>query len=79
MEVKVQKWGNSLGVRIPKSYAEDIDIDQGSLIDISKEKDRIVIKPIRKKEKLSDLLSKITKDNFHKEIDTGDNIGNEIW
>ncbi|MCU0820974.1 MAG: AbrB/MazE/SpoVT family DNA-binding domain-containing protein [Spirochaetes bacterium] len=79
MEVKVQKWGNSLGVRIPKSYAEDIDIDQGSLIDISKEKDRIVIKPIRKKEKLSDLLSKITKDNLHKEIDTGDSIGNEIW
>jgi antitoxin MazE len=79
METKVQKWGNSLAIRIPKSYAKDIDINQGSLIDISKENDRIVLKPKRKKEKLSDLLSQITKDNLHEEINTGKNVGNEIW
>jgi len=63
METKVQKWGNSLAIRIPKSYAKDIDINQGSVIDISKENDSIVLKPKRKKEKLSDLLSQITNYN----------------
>ena len=79
METKVQKWGNSLAIRIPKSYAKDIDINQGSVIDISKENDSIVLKPKRKKEKLSDLLSQITKDNLHEEIDAGKMVGNEIW
>lgn len=79
METKVQKWGNSLAIRIPKSYAKDIDINQGSLIDISKESDRIILKPKRKREKLSDLLSQITKDNLHEEIDTGKKVGLEIW
>ena len=79
METKVQKWGNSLAIRIPKSYAKDIDIIQGSLIDISKDNDRIILKPKRKKEKLSDLLAQITQDNIHEEIDTGKNVGNEIW
>ena len=79
METKVQKWGNSLAIRIPKSYAKDIDINQGSVIDILKENDSIVLKPKRKKEKLSDLLSQITKDNLHEEIDTGKKVGNEIW
>ena len=79
METKIQKWGNSLAIRIPNSYAKDIDIEQGSTIDILKENDRIIIKPKRKKAKLSDLLSQVTEDNLHNEIDTGENVGKEIW
>ena len=79
METKVQKWGNSLAIRIPNSYAKDIDLKQGSLIDIVKEKDRIILKPRKKSIKLSDLISKVTKDNLHNEIDTGENVGKEIW
>lgn len=79
MEIKIQKWGNSLAIRIPKSYIKDINLEQGSVINILKEKDRIIIKPKQKKEKLHELLSKINSENIHDEIDTGDSSGNEIW
>ena len=79
MEIKIQKWGNSLAIRIPKSYIKDINLEQGSVIDILKEKDRIIIKPKKKKEKLHELLNKINIENIHTEIDTGDRSGNEIW
>ena len=77
--MQVSKWGNSLAIRIPNSYAKDIDIKQGSLIDIVKDKDRIILKPRKKSTHLSDLLSKVTNDNIHEEIDTGKNVGKEIW
>lgn len=79
METKVQKWGNSLAVRIPNSYAKDINLKQGSLINILKDNDKIIIKPKREKPRLSDLLSQITEENLHEEIDTGKNVGKEIW
>ena len=79
MEIKIQKWGNSLAIRIPKSYIKDINLEQGSVIDILKEKDRIIIKPKQKKEKLHELLNNINNENIHEEIDTGDRSGNEIW
>ena len=79
MEIKVQKWGNSLAIRIPKSYAKDIDITQGSVINISKDKDTILLKPKKKKEKLQELLSKIEEVDIHEEIDFGDSAGSEIW
>ncbi len=79
METKVQKWGNSLAVRIPNSYAKDIDLKQGSLINILMDNDRIIIKPKRKKAELSDLLSQITDENIHEEVETGENVGKEIW
>ncbi|MCJ7579303.1 MAG: AbrB/MazE/SpoVT family DNA-binding domain-containing protein [Candidatus Aminicenantes bacterium] len=80
MVTKIQKWGNSLGLRIPKSFAREANIEEGSSVDISLEKDRLVIKPIRATQyKLSELLSQITEDNKHDEILTGDAVGKETW
>jgi len=79
MEIKIQKWGNSLAIRIPKSYIKDIDLEQGSIIDIYKDKDRIILKPKQRKEKLHELLAKINNENVHEEIDSGENSGNEVW
>jgi len=80
MVTKIQKWGNSLGLRIPKSFAKEADIEEGSSVDISLEGDRLVIKPMRVAQyKLSELLSKITEDNRHEEIITGDAVGEEVW
>ena len=78
VEIKIQKWGNSLAVRIPKSYAKDINIEQGSIIDIIREKDNIIISPKHKKKNLKELLDKISKENIHQEIDSGEPSGNEI-
>jgi antitoxin MazE len=79
MQVTVQKWGNSLGVRIPKSFTKDTYIQVGTEVDMSLEKGTITMKPIKKMLSLSELLSKVTRENIHSETDSGEPIGNEIW
>jgi len=79
MQTTVQKWGNSLAVRIPVSLTRETGISDGSSVDISvDDSGTIIIKPARKKV-LSDLLKKINSSNLHNEVQTGDPIGNEIW
>ena len=79
--VIAQKWGNSLGIRIPKEAAERIGISQGSEIElyVTGSDDCITLKPKKatKKYTLEELLSQITPENKHKEIDFG-NEGREL-
>ena len=80
MQIKIQKWGNSLAIRIPKSFARHIRIDQGSFLDLTTEDGKIVAKPIENKEySLEQLLEGVTEENIHKEIYTGKAVGKEIW
>jgi antitoxin MazE len=80
MRVRVQKWGNSLALRIPKSFATETALDSGAEVDLSLEDGRLVITPLREpRYSLSDLLAKITPENLHSEIDVGDSQGAEAW
>jgi len=80
MVTKIQKWGNSLGLRIPKSFAKDAGVEEGSPVDISIDGDKLVIQPVRpSKYELKDLVSQIREDNIHDEIPTGDPVGREVW
>lgn len=74
---QVQKWGNSLGIRIPKAIAVQAGIEEGTMIEFHIEGEQIIIK--RKQKKLNDLLSQITPENVHKEVSTGDSVGDEVW
>ena len=78
MEAVVKKWGNSLGIRIPKFIARELSLKDGSLVDINDRGNEIVIKPVRKNE-LSEMLNRINEKNIHKEIETGGAVGKEIW
>jgi antitoxin MazE len=80
MVTKIQKWGNSLGLRIPKSFAAEAGVEEGSAVDIFLEGDRLVIQSLRRERyRLSDLLSQIKENNLHKKISTGDAAGREAW
>ena len=80
MVTKIQKWGNSLGLRIPKSFAKHAGVEEGSPVDISIEGDTLIIRPVRPlRYKLKNLVSKIREDNLHDEISTGDPVGREVW
>jgi len=79
MLTKVQKWGNSLGVRIPKPFIEETQISDGNSVDINFDGENIIIKPVRKSYRLTDLLKDINSKNIHKEILTGKSVGKEIW
>ena len=80
MQTKIKKWGNSLALRIPKSFALNANLKQDELVDISVDKERIIIIPLGKKEySLDDLLAGVSEENLHGEFDTGVPVGKEIW
>ena len=80
MMTKIQKWGNSLGVRIPKHLAEDAQVEEGAAVDITLEEGRLVIVAARKDfYQLTRLLSQVTPENVHGEVDMGGPTGREIW
>lgn len=79
MRVQIQKWGNSLALRIPKSFAVESNIGQGSTVEVSMEKDKIVLFPIAEPESsLDELMAQVTVENLHREIDTGNSVGKEL-
>ncbi len=80
MRANIQKWGNSLAVRIPNSLAEQAHITQGSLVEIKIVDDVLQIKPVAPQQyTLAALLEGITKENLHDEVDTGEAQGKEVW
>jgi len=80
MKVQIQKWGNSLALRIPKSFAVESKIKQGSTVEVSLESGKIIVFPVAEPEfSLDELLGGITAENLHGEIDTGNSVGKEAW
>ncbi len=77
METIARKWGNSIGIRLPKVFAKELKIDDGVRIDMHIENGRIFLQP--KTLRLDKLLSQVTDQNKHGEISTGKPKGNEIW
>ena len=75
MEVVIKKWGNSLGVRIPKMIANGLNLKDGAAVDIKDLNGQIIISP--KRYNLQDMLKHIDASNIHNEIDTGKSLGNE--
>jgi antitoxin MazE len=67
-------------MRIPKGLAEDAGFEAGSTVDISMRAGELVVKRVRRgKYRLSDLVRKINSKNVHREIDSGDASGKEVW
>jgi antitoxin MazE len=80
MKTRVQKWGNSLALRIPKAFAEEVGIDDNAVVDISLTDGKLLVVPISEPPlTLDDLLAGITDENLHHQVDTGTPQGNEVW
>lgn len=80
MRTKVVKWGNSLGLRIPKAFAEDIQVSEGTSVDLTMEDGQLIIRLAQDRQwALEELLAGVTAANLHAEIDTGDAVGGESW
>jgi len=75
---KVQKWGNSLALRIPKSLAEEIHMKEGSSVEVSVKGKMLVISPVKPgRYRLETLLAQVTPENLHAETDFGGPKGRE--
>jgi len=79
MHVRVQKWGNSLAVRIPKPLAKDAEVTEGTVLNLAVSEGKVVATPVTRKLSLRELLSKVNKNNLHGETDFGRPVGREIW
>ncbi len=80
MKAKVQKWGNSLALRIPKSFAAETKLEPGTDIDLTLIDGKLIVTPSAEPElTLEKLLEGVTEENIHSEVDTGISVGNEAW
>lgn len=80
MRTKIQKWGNSLGLLIPGSFAAEAHVEEGSTVDLSLENGRLLVRPLRVREfALSEFLKRVNPRNVHGEVPTGRPAGREAW
>ena len=80
MKTAVQRWGNSLALRIPRAYAAETRLDEGSEVSLSFKSGALVVQPVRRKRhSLAVLLRRVTPANRHEAVDTGAIVGREVW
>ena len=79
METNIQKWGNSLGVRLPKELATKQSLKEGSRVRITETKTGVAIEIVRKKRRtLDELLKQFNTKSQHELVDWGDDVGSEV-
>ena len=82
MVTKIQKWGNSQGLRIARQILEDACISVGDDVELAVREGLIVIVPIRRirgRQNLKELVARIPKNYKPEEMDWGKPVGNEVW
>jgi antitoxin MazE len=80
MRTKVQRWGNSLAIRIPKSFAEEVGLKNDSPVELRLVEGALVVKPAQSRpQSLKELLAGVTDSNIHGEVEEGPPQGTEVW
>ncbi|OFX14538.1 MAG: hypothetical protein A2516_06340, partial [Alphaproteobacteria bacterium RIFOXYD12_FULL_60_8] len=79
MNAKIQKWGNSLALRIPKAIAVDTDMRTGTIVELAVQDGKVLVSPVRERAlTLDELLKGVSAENLHAEVDTGAAVGREV-
>jgi len=80
MDAAVQKWGNSLAIRIPKPLAGELGLSQGSAVELTLDDGALSVRPKPVPEPtLEELLAEVTEENRHEPVDADDGVGLEVW
>ncbi len=80
MHAYVCKWGNSLAVRIPKPFAAELGIEEGTVVELALDLGKLVITPVTRRQfTLRGLLRDVTRRNVHGEVKVGPAAGREAW
>lgn len=79
MQAKVQKWGNSLAIRIPKAFATEAHLEQDTPVEVSLRDGELIIVPVKPAYTLEGLLAQVTNQNIHAEQEIGLAVGREEW
>jgi len=79
MRTRVQKWGNSLAMRIPTAFAADMHVENNSPVEMTLQEGRIVVSPLKQRKwTLHKLLEEVNEVNIHGELHAGKPVGREI-
>lgn len=79
MNTQVGKWGNSLAVRIPGTYAKELHLIDGMEIEVTRLDDGLLLRPRKREYTLEELLEQVKPENIHGETDWGSAVGREAW
>ena len=80
MEAKLQKWGNSDGIRIPSSILKTLNLRTNDKVDLICEEDKIIITKSKiKKVSLEDKFKEYNGKNLSKNFIWDEKVGKEIW
>jgi antitoxin MazE len=81
MRARVQRWGNSLALRIPHAFGRELNLRPESSVDMTIDAGRLILVPIEDSvvPTLSQLLDQVSDENRHAEVDSGQPVGNETW
>jgi len=80
VNTQVGKWGNSLAVRIPGAYAQDLELEEGMEVDLALVEGGLLLRAPRcRRYSLDELVAAITPENVHGETDWGEPAGRESW
>lgn len=79
MKTQLARWGNSLGLRIPRSVVVDANVADGDEVDVTVQDGAIVVRPAVRRYTLDELVAGITPRNKHPEVDWGAPVGEETW
>jgi len=79
MTTKIQKWGNSLGIRLPKALIENTPFSLGTEVVFNQKGSELILKPVKRKyPSLKEIMKGMTRANFEPELDWGPDVGQEI-
>jgi len=80
MRAKIQKWGNSLAIRVPRPFADELGLRQDSDVDLVLKQKELLVKPVSSPRfSLDALLAEVTDANRHHEVETFGPVGDEAW
>jgi antitoxin MazE len=80
VKVRIQRWGHSLAVCIPESFAVETHIEQDTEVELTTAEGKLIISPLAGPEMtLEQLLEGVTPENLHDAFDTGPAVGGEVW
>lgn len=81
MQTTIQKWGNSQGIRIPKAFLEALNMGENDVVELSRDKDNIVITKVREKKELTldDIFKNYDGTTEAEDFDWGAPVGREVW
>jgi antitoxin MazE len=75
----IQKWGNSLAIRIPRTLAGQLDVEDGASVELQVREGELIVRPVRsKKLSLGELLDNCKPSQLHGETDFGEDVGREV-